>query len=55
MHRRLNGTVKWFHKVKGVGVIMAEDGSGDYFVARCAILMVGRVRLLEGSGSPSNR
>ncbi|MBC3488857.1 cold shock domain-containing protein [Pseudomonas sp. SWRI100] len=55
MHRRLNGTVKWFHEVKGVGVIKAEDGSGDYFVARCAILMVGRVRLLEGSGSPSNR
>ena len=48
MHRRLNGTVKWFHEVKGVGVIKAEDGSGDYFVARCAILMVGRVRLLEG-------
>lgn len=50
MHSRLKGTVKWFHEVNGVGVITAEDGSGDYFVARCAILMVGRARLLEGSG-----
>lgn len=48
MHSRLKGTVKWFHEANGVGVISAEDGSGDYLVARSAILMVGKARLLEG-------
>lgn len=50
MHRRLVGTVKWFHGVNGVGVIKADDGSGDYFVTRIAILMAGNAQLLEGSG-----
>ncbi|MFT0516419.1 cold-shock protein [Pseudomonas faucium] len=48
MHRRLVGTVKWFHGVNGVGVIKADDGSGDYFVTRIAILMAGNAQLLEG-------
>ncbi|WEK30737.1 MAG: cold shock domain-containing protein [Candidatus Pseudomonas phytovorans] len=48
MHRRLTGSVKWFHAVNGLGVIRADDGSGDYFVARSAILILGRATLQEG-------
>ncbi|MFK3819873.1 cold-shock protein [Pseudomonas sp. NPDC089407] len=40
--------MKWFHAVHGLGVIRADDGSGDYFVARNAILMLGRATLQEG-------
>ncbi|CAM3602916.1 Cold shock-like protein CspA [Pseudomonas reidholzensis] len=48
MHRRVTGTVKWFYAPNGVGMISADDGSGDYFVSRNAILVLGTVTLLEG-------
>ncbi|AXQ50106.1 cold-shock protein [Pseudomonas vlassakiae] len=41
MHRRLNGTVKWFDEGNGLGVIRAEGQAWNYLVLRCAAVNGG--------------
>ncbi|MFJ4344594.1 cold-shock protein [Pseudomonas sp. NPDC089401] len=41
MHSRLTGTVKWFDKGKGVGMISAEGQASEYLVLRRAVRGAG--------------
>jgi len=47
MDERINGTVKWFNRVKGYGFISREDGA-DVFVHYSAIQSEGFRNLEEG-------
>ena len=44
----MNGTVKWFNKKKGYGIIEPEDGGKDVFVHITAVEKSGLNILNEG-------
>ena len=48
MSDRLNGTVKWFSRVKGYGFISPDGGEKDVFVHFSAIVGEGYRNLEEG-------
>ncbi len=48
MSERINGTVKWFSRVKGYGFISPDGGEKDVFVHYSAITGDGYRNLEEG-------
>jgi len=48
MNERMNGTVKWFSRVKGYGFISPDGGEKDVFVHFSAIGGEGYRNLEEG-------
>ncbi|HEY4579597.1 MAG TPA: cold-shock protein [Candidatus Acidoferrales bacterium] len=48
MSARINGTVKWFSRVKGYGFITPDSGEKDVFVHFSAIVGEGYRNLEEG-------